>query len=210
MYVNGVLLEGLLCVWELIYKEVFVEVVCVLFEFLLDIIFVCDEICVVFNKNWLYKGEQVEWFGEQLIDVVYIILVFGCFYVCFGKCFYFIKMKVVFDWFIGKNYLCCMIYQFVIGGCMDGLEEYYVNLNQGVEFIVSYLLVWLEIVCYVDEMEFLLEEVVDEILEMVKVLCKIWMMLRYYNLFCRMEEKFDFVWQVIGFFLFCVVDDQDL
>ena len=49
-------------------------------------------------------------------------------------------MKISFDWFLGKNHLSQIVYNPKTGGCYDGLEENHVNLNQGAESTVSYLL----------------------------------------------------------------------
>ena len=50
------------------------------------------------------------------------------------------KINVAFDWFLGNNHLKQIIYNPCTGGCYDGLEENYVNLNQGAESTVSYLM----------------------------------------------------------------------
>ena len=39
------------------------------------------------------------------------------------------------------------------GGCYDGLEEDYINLNQGAESTVSYLMARLTIATYKEEIE---------------------------------------------------------
>ena len=49
-------------------------------------------------------------------------------------------MKIAFDWFLGKNHLQQIVYNPQTGGCYDGLEQYHVNLNQGAESTISYLL----------------------------------------------------------------------
>ena len=49
-------------------------------------------------------------------------------------------MQMAFKWFLGKNHLHQIIYNLCTGGCYDGLEEQHVNLNQGAESTVSYLL----------------------------------------------------------------------
>jgi hypothetical protein len=41
---------------------------------------------------------------------------------------------------LGNNHLHQIIYNPCTGGCYDGLEENYVNLNQGAESTVSYLM----------------------------------------------------------------------
>jgi hypothetical protein len=50
------------------------------------------------------------------------------------------KMEIAFNWFLGKNRLHQIIYNPCTGGCYDGLEETHVNLNQGAESTVSYLM----------------------------------------------------------------------
>ena len=50
------------------------------------------------------------------------------------------KMEIAFNWFLGNNRLHQIIYNPCTGGCYDGLEETHVNLNQGAESTVSYLM----------------------------------------------------------------------
>ena len=45
-----------------------------------------------------------------------------------------------FQWFTGKNSLNQVIYNEITGGCHDGLGENAINLNQGAESTISYLL----------------------------------------------------------------------
>ena len=49
-------------------------------------------------------------------------------------------METAFDWFLGNNRLHQIIYNPCTGGCYDGLEETHVNLNQGAESTISFLL----------------------------------------------------------------------
>jgi hypothetical protein len=55
---------------------------------------------------------------------------------------------IAFNWFLGENHLNQIIYNPVTGGCYDGLEEHQVNLNQGAESTLSYLLARLTIEKY--------------------------------------------------------------
>ncbi len=50
------------------------------------------------------------------------------------------KLASAFNWFLGNNYLHQIIYNPCTGGCYDGLEETHVNLNQGAESTLSYLM----------------------------------------------------------------------
>jgi hypothetical protein len=54
-------------------------------------------------------------------------------------------MDTAFNWFLGNNHLHQIIYNPCTGGCYDGLEEDYFNLNQGAESTVSYLMARLTI-----------------------------------------------------------------
>jgi hypothetical protein len=57
-------------------------------------------------------------------------------------------METAFNWFLGNNRLHQIIYNPCTGGCYDGLEETHVNLNQGAESTVSYLMARLTVEKY--------------------------------------------------------------
>ena len=99
-----------------------------------------EGIKVISNKSWLKKGEEAENFGEQPIDVAYTIMTLGKFYDVFLYDDHRMKMETAFNWFLGKNHLSQIIYNPCTGGCYDGLEKTHVNLNQGAESTVSYLM----------------------------------------------------------------------
>ncbi len=48
--------------------------------------------------------------------------------------------KKAFDWFLGENDLHTPVYDFKTKGCADGLEQTGLNLNQGAESMLSFLL----------------------------------------------------------------------
>lgn len=141
-YANGVLPEALLCAWSITGELIFKEVAQSSFDFLLSKTFRGSGIKVISNKGWLRSGDRsVEArSGEQPIDVAYTILALNHFFEVFKDKEYFIKMRLAFDWFLGSNHLHQIIYNPCTGGCYDGLEDSYVNLNQGAESTVSYLM----------------------------------------------------------------------
>lgn len=147
-YANSILPEAMLCAWlstgEIVYKEIARSS----FDFLLAKIFQGKNIKVISNKSRLHKDEKpenMEGWGEQPIDVAYTILALRKFYDVFREESYLHKMVRSFDWFLGSNHLHQVIYNPCTGGCYDGLEENYVNLNQGAESTVSYLMARLTI-----------------------------------------------------------------
>jgi hypothetical protein len=139
-YGNSVLPQAMLYAHLATGSELFKTIAQTSFDFLLSVIFKKDQIKVISNQGWHVKGKSVNQFGEQPIDVAYTVMALDLFYVVFRDKKYLDKMTVAFNWFLGKNHLQQIIYNPCTGGCYDGLEENQVNLNQGAESTVSYLL----------------------------------------------------------------------
>lgn len=140
-YANSVIPEAMLCAWletgEIAYKMTAKSS----FDFLLSLTFNDKEITIISNQHWLHKGqEQTAHCGEQPIDAAYTILALRRFYDVFKEEHYLHKMTMAFNWFLGNNHLHQIIYNPCTGGCYDGLEETQVNLNQGAESTLCYLL----------------------------------------------------------------------
>jgi hypothetical protein len=153
-YANSLLPEAMLCAWmatgNLIYKDIAQSS----FDFLLSKTFRGNRINVISNKTWLYKGKayaHTDHGGEQPIDVAYTILALNKFQEVFPFKGYKKKMEIAFNWFLGANHLHQIIYNPCTGGCHDGLEENCVNLNQGAESTVSYLMARLTMEKYKNE-----------------------------------------------------------
>lgn len=142
-YANSILPEALICAWLATEDSIYKEVAKSSFDFLLSKTFKENSIKVISNKSWLHKGEEAIHItngGEQPIDVAYTIIALSKFYEVFKDEEYLHKMEIAFNWFLGANHLHQIIYNPCTGGCYDGLEENYVNLNQGAESTVSYLM----------------------------------------------------------------------
>lgn len=139
-YANSVLPEAMLYSAMSTGSELYKKIAKSTFEFLLSITFQNNQIKVVSNKGWHLKGKLINHYGEQPIDVAYTILALNTFYKEFKEQDYLDKMNTAFDWFLGKNHLNQIVYNPITGGCYDGLEENNVNLNQGAESTISYLM----------------------------------------------------------------------
>ena len=148
-YANGILPEAMLCAWLSTKKVIYRNIAKSSMAFLLAHTFNENGIAVVSNKNWLHKGQDSEGYGEQPIDVAYTIFALARFYDVFKDEDYLDKMRTAFSWFLGKNHLHQIIYNPCTGGCYDGLEKYNVNLNQGAESTVSYLMARLTVEKYI-------------------------------------------------------------
>ncbi|MCF6131963.1 glycosyltransferase [Flavobacterium wongokense] len=147
-YANSVLPEAMLYAYLATGNTVFEKTAIMSFDFLLSLIYKNKQIKVISNQGWHNKGKISHTFGEQPIDVAYTIMSLGLFYDTFGDKSYLKKMINAFNWYLGKNHLNKIIYNPCTGGCFDGLEEHHVNLNQGAESTVSYLMARLHVEKY--------------------------------------------------------------
>jgi glycosyltransferase involved in cell wall biosynthesis len=150
-YANSVLPEALLCAWQMTGESHFKNIARESFDFLISKTFSDKEIQVISNRNWLKKGEEKGQYGEQPIDVAYTLITLSRFYDALYDQEYLRKMIIAINWFSGKNRLHHIVYNPCTGGCYDGLEETHVNINQGAESTISFLLARMTVARYKNE-----------------------------------------------------------
>jgi len=118
---------------------VFKEVADELINFLLiNLIYDGKPITVGFD-GWWKKGEKMVMFGQQPIDVAYMVLALLDYYKITGEEKYLEKAKFYFSWYDGNNILNLPMIR-EDGACMDGLWQNGVNPNAGAESNICYLL----------------------------------------------------------------------
>ncbi|HLT34509.1 MAG TPA: glycosyltransferase, partial [Aquaticitalea sp.] len=142
-YGNSVLPEALLMAHEMTETKEFKTIAKSSFDFLLTHMSTDTSFRAISNRSWFQKGNDLtehQWGGQQAIDVAYTILALQLFHTNYPKNGYDAQMKKAFSWFLGNNHLNQSIYNYCTGGCHDGIETHNVNLNQGAESMVSYLL----------------------------------------------------------------------
>jgi hypothetical protein len=148
-YANSLLPEAMLLAGLSTENKQYQKIALESFAFLLAHTFDESGIHVISNEFWdVTKGQPYgsetpmfpQMGGEQAIDVSYSIMALAAFHQVFLDENYAQKMRLAFDWFQGKNHLHQIVYNPCTGGCYDGLDKENVNLNQGAESTVSYLL----------------------------------------------------------------------
>jgi Glycosyltransferase len=150
-YANSILPEVMLYAWLVTGDTKYKDIARTSLDFLLSQTFNENGIEVISNKNWSIRGQKAGRFGEQPIDVAYTTMTLSKFYDVFMNEDYRLKMETAFNWFLGNNRLNQIIYNPCTGGCYDGLEETHVNLNQGAESTVSFLMARLTMEKYNDK-----------------------------------------------------------
>ena len=90
--------------------------------------------------GWLVKGKERAEFDEQPVEACETVLAYLEAYVVTGEKSYLKKAKICFEWFEGRNSKGISLIDNETGGCYDGITQNGVNLNQGAESIISYVI----------------------------------------------------------------------
>ena len=92
------------------------------------------------NKGWFKRGGKRARFDQQPIEVA--ALVDACYeaYTATQNKIWHTEMNRCFDWFLGRNDLREIVYDFSTGGCRDGLQSAGGNRNEGGESTVCWLM----------------------------------------------------------------------
>ena len=99
------------------------------------------DMCVPIGQaGWFRRGGVKEVYDQQPEEVSALVLCLQTALSVTKDEVYRERMHIAFEWFLGKNILGQVIYSYGSGGCYDGLGNQYINLNQGAESTVSYLL----------------------------------------------------------------------
>jgi uncharacterized protein YyaL (SSP411 family) len=138
-YGNGILPESMLYAYLVTNKPIYKKVALESLDFLISKTYKGDNFKVISNNGWYHRDSEPQEYGEQPIDVSYMIQSLNSFYNAFKTPEYKRLMKIAFNWFLGKNHLNQIMYNPVSGGGYDGLEKENVNLNQGSESTVCFL-----------------------------------------------------------------------
>ncbi len=98
------------------------------------------QLSLIGNRGWWVRGQDKARFDQQPIDAM--TLVEACIeaYNATNDKHWVDEARRCFEWFLGRNDLNVPLYDFVTGGCRDGLHSTGVNENQGAESTLSWLI----------------------------------------------------------------------
>lgn len=139
-YSNGVLPEAMLIAHTLTGDTVYLEIGKKALDFLLEHSFE-EDVCVpVGQGGWYRKGGQKERYDQQPEEVSALVLALHKMLSISDERIYREKLALAFSWFLGNNLLQQVVYTHFTGGCYDGIGKHGINLNQGSESTIAYLL----------------------------------------------------------------------
>ena len=138
-YENAVLPHALFVAGAALGKEYLntAEKTC---EFLLANTFNGKHFSFIGCNGWYKYGEKKTEFDQQPIEAVSTVIMLRAAYDATANARFLILQRKAFDWFLGENDLRLALYNFKTKGCYDGLMRGGVNVNQGAESTLSFLL----------------------------------------------------------------------
>jgi len=139
-YSNAKLPECLFFAYETTKNERYLEIARKTLDFLTNIVFVDGQLAPIGQSGWYKRNGNRAFFDQQPVDACSMTLAYLTANRITNDQEYYNKAVLAFNWFLGKNHLKQMMYNEITGGCHDGLGRYSINLNQGAESTISYLM----------------------------------------------------------------------
>jgi ATP-dependent protease HslVU (ClpYQ) peptidase subunit len=114
-------------------------------DFLVKTQMVNDAFVPIGNDGWYKRGGKRAFYDQQPLEAAAMVEAAVDAYYATNNRDYVQVANMVFEWFLGRNSRKVMMYCAETGGCFDGLGSESVNMNQGAESSISYLLARLKL-----------------------------------------------------------------
>ena len=115
-------------------------------EFLLANTYNGEHFSFIGCNGWYERGGTKAAFDQQPIEAASTVMMLRAAYDATKNNKFLMLQRKAFDWFLGKNDLRIPLYDFRTKGCSDGLGSGGVNMNQGAESTLSFLLSLLAVI----------------------------------------------------------------
>ncbi|MCW3996854.1 MAG: glycosyltransferase [Candidatus Bathyarchaeota archaeon] len=144
-YDNARLPQALFEAYDVVGKPNYLMVAEETMDFLLQTQMLEGVFLPIGNDGWYKRGENRAFYDQQPLEAAAMTdAAVDAFYATKNEVY--IKVAASgFEWFLGKNSNKVMVYDPQTGGCYDGLNVVNVNMNQGGESSISYLLARLKL-----------------------------------------------------------------
>ena len=145
-YDNAVLPHALFEAYLTTGNQTYLETATKTSDFLLEMTFTGEHFSFIGCNGWFRcKGSKAQ-FDQQPLEAVGTVMMCRGAYQATDNPNYLKLQKKAFDWFLGENDLSLSLYDFRTKGCSDALQKNGVNLNQGAESMLSFLIALLNII----------------------------------------------------------------
>lgn len=139
-YCNAVLPHALFSYYAVCQDEKVLTVAKNTLSFLTDSLFQKGYLNIVGNQGWWIKKSHIPPYDQQPVDAASVVLACLQAYVVTGEKGYIEMSQMAYDWYWGKNINKLPLYNEKTQGCHDALVPDGVNLNQGAEAVISFLM----------------------------------------------------------------------
>jgi hypothetical protein len=143
-YANSRLPQALFRAYQTTGKQDYLSTAEKSFEFLVENTIIEGVFHPVGNSSWYKRDGQMALYDQQPIEASCMVEAASAAFQVTGKGKYLRIAHTAFDWFMGNNSKKVMVYNPATGGCYDGITPEGLNMNQGAEAGLSYLLARLE------------------------------------------------------------------
>ena len=139
-YSNAIPSEALLLGYKITGERRYLEVAEKTLNFLIKHTFKDSVYSPIGQSGWFPKGGTRQYFDQQPEDTTATVEALNVMFQVTNRTHYKELANIAFNWFLGDNVLGQVVYDRTSGGCYDGIGEKSINLNQGAESTISYLL----------------------------------------------------------------------
>jgi len=145
-YGNANIPRSLLLAYQITEKKEYLDVGLESLDFLTAIEYHDGYFDIVGNRGWYRRDQEKPLYGQQPIDIGYLVEAYLLAHVITGKNEYKELANVAFEWFLGRNRPGVPLYDFASGACADGIEPSGASLNQGAESVICFLVALLALI----------------------------------------------------------------
>ncbi|MGA2916738.1 MAG: hypothetical protein ABSE89_12000 [Sedimentisphaerales bacterium] len=139
-YANAIMPAAMFAAAKILKNKTYLDVAEKSCFFLLENTFNGKHFSFIGSNGWYPKGKKRAQFDQQPIEAADTVIMLAKAYQATKNKKYKLLQKKAFNWFLGENDTNMPLYDSKTKGCCDGLGADGVNINQGGESIVSFLL----------------------------------------------------------------------
>ena len=139
-YANASICEAIFNSAQVLENQEYLKVATKSLDMLSKELILQNTLMPVGHYGWYKKGEERSFFNQQPIEAGTMTTAYLKGLEVAKKEDYKKNAKISFEWFFGRNSLNCVIVDKKSNGCYDGLSPTEVNVNQGAESTLEYLM----------------------------------------------------------------------
>jgi len=139
-YGNAIIALGMLVAGEVTGREKYRQAAKKTIGFLTDTLIVNGRLEIVGNDGWYMRDGKRAWYDQQSIDAGYTVYLYVSAYKLLRDKRFLDLARIAHSWFFGNNRSGLWVYDPETHGCCDAICAWGLNLNQGAESCVSFLL----------------------------------------------------------------------